>query len=534
MSSLSLPGPCLWLVLAVPLTAQGNDLTAPLVALVAEPAVVTELEPLLRDAALRTRRVAPAACTAAALRLADVVVVVAWPESVPVDAHPLGDVDRWDRPTVFVGDSGERCARQWGLPTPAELTEFDSGARGPEAWTYAPPGEAKTEVLRQGHLFYFPAAVPAVLATPAERAWFAATVRLAARFVLDRPIVRHPTANQAPLPAAEVARRERIEAAAKQLAVDVDRAETVPTLIERLQERDHALAAALLDDLFVDGPIAQRTRNNWRSWWSARRAAMVWDPLSYVWRLDQLAYWRGVASATLSGDDRADGGEREPEAVALAVKVVQRYGGRALDDLATFTCWRGDVCCLWDRRAAIFRLENHATVPPGRFATQWDVSVLDTAGDRELIWGGGPPPQPRVSARADYRDLLTRLFLPALLLEPGTSLRRERQHDDGGRQCLVARLALRGADPKESLRLLVEPADGSIARVARWTDDRNQVASWTIDATQPCGPILVPIAGNLQERRRITRFEYAEPAWNPDLPADLATATDRRTQPREH
>ena len=515
------------------LSAQGNDLTAPLVAIVADGGAASHLEALLRNDGLRTRRLAPADCEPAALRLAD-VVVIDWPEDAALgDALPLGELDRWDRPTVFVGTGGERFARRWGLPTPGELGEYDSGARGPETWSFDPPAGARTEVFRQGHLFHFPTTLPTVLATAAERAWLVATVRHAARFVLDRPIVRRPTAAGVPLPPDEVARRERIDTAAAKLSLDVADRDTLRTM------SDPKLGMAswwMLEDLIEGRPSTQpandlQAHNNWRNWLKPRLDALVWDPWSRLWRLDQLAYWRGVPTAALSGDARADGGGRDGEALALATKVAQHYGGRALDDLATFTCRHGDVCWLWDRRAGVFRMENHHELPPGRFATPWEVSVLDTATDRELIWGGGPPPRPRVSARGAWRDLLTRVFLPALLLEPGTSLQRDPAGDSSGHRLLVVGLAVRGADPRTRHRLLVDPESGAIERIDEEQDGRVR-ASWLLEATTPCGPIVLPTAWRDERSRRESRFVVDELAWNPELPSGLATATERLTEPR--
>jgi hypothetical protein len=513
------------------LPAQANDLAAPLVAVVADGARAETLDAMLRAAGMRRRRIAVADCTPAALRLAD-VVVVDWPEGELAGALPLGELERWDRPTVFVGTSGERFAQSWGLPTPGELAGHDGGARGPELWSFAPPAGAKTEVLRQGHLFHFPCELPAVMATAEERAWWVATVRHAARFVTDRPIVRHATANGAPLPAEETARRQRIEAAATGLSLDPSDMNVLLQLPDLLGGEQGEAATTLLQDLIAEGPGAGTTRNNWHNWLKPRLGAMVWDPLSHVWRLDLLAYRRGVATSTLAGDARADGGEREPEAVALATRVARHYGGRALDDLATFTCWQGEVCYLWDRRAGVFRMENHHVLPAGARATPWQVSVLDTAADRELIWGGGPPPRPRVSARGSYGDVLMQLFLPVLLLEPGTSLRRDRDRDSAGQQALVVRLALPGLDPKRYLRLLVDAETGTIASVEQWQGNR-ALSLWSVDSTTACGPLQVVTKWTADHRRRRSQVEYAAPTWNPELPPGIATATDLLTERRE-
>lgn len=63
-------------------------------------------------------------CTPSKLRFAD-VVVLDWPQSEGVIAWmsdnkplscPLGELARWDRPTVLVGSSGLNLAAAWGLP----------------------------------------------------------------------------------------------------------------------------------------------------------------------------------------------------------------------------------------------------------------------------------------------------------------------------------------------------------------------------------------------------------------------------------
>lgn len=516
--------------LAADAGAQSNDLTAPLVAIVADGGDAPRLEQLLRAGGLRTRRVAVADCAPEVLRLAD-VVVVDWPEDREFGAvPPLGELDRWDRPTVFVGTSGERFARRWGLPTPVELMEADADARGPETATLAPPDGAATQVLRQGNLFHFSRPLPAVVAAAAERDWFVRTVRTAARFGADRPILRRPVAADATA-AAERARRESIDANAQLLGIDIRSRDDLLALPAAYQGPHGPKVAALLRESIADGLDAEWSRSTWKSWLGNRRQQLVWDESSYVWRVDQLAFWRGVTSEQLRGDDRADAPEPAADAVALAAKVLQRYGGRALDDLATFSCWRDDVCYLWDRRHGCFRMENHGVLPPGARATAWEVAVLDTAADRDVIWGGGPPPRPRVSARSAYRDLLARLFLPALLLEPSTALARDAAADSAGQQMLVARLGLRGTDPRTNYHLLVDPATGAISRIEERRDGRVR-ATLLLEATVACGPMQLPSRWSQEERRRRATIGIDLPSWNPQLPDGLANATERLTAPR--
>ncbi len=64
-------------------------------------------------------------CTPERLRLAD-VVVLDWPQAEGVMAWlddkkaerrvPLGELARWDRPTVLIGSAGLNLAAAWSLP----------------------------------------------------------------------------------------------------------------------------------------------------------------------------------------------------------------------------------------------------------------------------------------------------------------------------------------------------------------------------------------------------------------------------------
>jgi len=79
----------------------------------------------LRAQFARVDTVERAACTPDQLRCAD-VVVLDWPQDQGVMAwfndkkqplpRPLGDLLRWDRPTVLVGSAGLNLAAAWSLP----------------------------------------------------------------------------------------------------------------------------------------------------------------------------------------------------------------------------------------------------------------------------------------------------------------------------------------------------------------------------------------------------------------------------------
>lgn len=79
----------------------------------------------LRQQFARVTPVAIEGCTPAKLRTADVVVldwaqadgVMAWMQDKSKErSHPLGELARWDRPTVLVGSAGLNAAAYWGLP----------------------------------------------------------------------------------------------------------------------------------------------------------------------------------------------------------------------------------------------------------------------------------------------------------------------------------------------------------------------------------------------------------------------------------
>lgn len=478
---------------------------------------------LLRERGLPPRLVQRIVCGPLALRLAD-VVVVDWPDVArDAGALPFGELERWNVPTVFLGDCGAHFARGWLLPTAAEIAQMPPDVRGPEMEAIQWPGDSKVAIWRQGHLFYFASSGAAETWSAADRDALARTIAFAARCVTDRPIVRYAVASGEPLPGPKVERRRRLDAGAD-LQRDVRQLDTLVTPPTPFD------GPAMLNDLVADGPGPDTSVNNWRSWLRGRSDKMVWDELSYVWRVDPLAQARGVPSRSLRGEARADGAGRTPDALALAGKVVQRYGGRGFGDLTTFACWIGEVRVLWDRSAGLFRLENHGVVPPGNRATQWEVAVLDTAADRDVIWGGGPEPRPRVSARGRFLDLLTRVFLPVMLLDPGTTLIRRPEADSAEQQALVVQIAHRALGPTE-LQLMVVASTGEIASVIERAGTPRAQA-WQIVATTPFGPLLLPTEWRLDGARRPTGFRIDDPAWNPELPSGLDSATERLTQPR--
>lgn len=485
---------------------------------------------LLRAGGMLPRLVDRAACTPEALRPAD-VVLVDWPASDALGERlPLGPFARWDVPTVFVHESGDVFARRWGLPTAAEMAALVETARGPEMDERRSRGGAKTVVWRQGLLFHFPLAADAGSAGPEERDWLLQTIALAPRFAADRPLLRHPMPHGEELPIGERERRERIAAASRTLAIEPTERAALLALPDRLEGLNERLVAQLLVDLIHDGPDVQTTKNNWHNWLRGRGEYLVFDPLTQVWRLDALAHRRALPPATSRGDARADGAEREPAAVALATKVVLRHGGRALPDLATFSCWRGDVHCAWDRRGGYLRLENHAAPERAARVTPWTVAVMDTAADEELIWGGGPPPRPRVSGRSTWRHVVEQLLLPAMLLDPAVSLRRSPDHDLDGAEAIGVRLGGRGMDARQEHIVLVDPATGDVVRVRTVLDGRVRSDLRVVARTQ-CGPLLLATEFVDEQARDERRISFVDVRWNPDLPKDLATATERLTKP---
>jgi hypothetical protein len=78
----------------------------------------------LREQFGRVDAIERATCTPDQLRTAD-VVVLDWPQDDGVMAkfnkkepckNPLGELPRWDRPTVLIGSAGLNLATEWSVP----------------------------------------------------------------------------------------------------------------------------------------------------------------------------------------------------------------------------------------------------------------------------------------------------------------------------------------------------------------------------------------------------------------------------------
>jgi len=121
-----LPAVALFAVLAAP--AQDRTLNPCLhVAFVGEPQQERgkDFVQFLRAQFARVDAVERSTCTPAMLRTAD-VVVLDWPQQGAVSTwvrdkprvreNPLGELARWDRPTVLIGSAGLNLATEWGLP----------------------------------------------------------------------------------------------------------------------------------------------------------------------------------------------------------------------------------------------------------------------------------------------------------------------------------------------------------------------------------------------------------------------------------
>ena len=122
---LHVPGVVLALSLAA--AAQDRSLNPPLhVAFVGElqsPRAVDFVK-FLREQFARVDAIERATCTPEQLRHAD-VVVLDWPQEDGVTAkfhdkepckNPLGEIARWDRPTVLIGSAGLNVATEWSVP----------------------------------------------------------------------------------------------------------------------------------------------------------------------------------------------------------------------------------------------------------------------------------------------------------------------------------------------------------------------------------------------------------------------------------
>ena len=488
----------------------------------------------LRAAGMQPRLVDRESCAPQLLRTGD-VVLVDWPATVPLGTDvPLGPFERWDRPTILLGDAGERFAHAWGLPSASEMAAMSAEERGPEMQQLPQPAEATDPATarstwRQGNLFHFGGGDGDGVMPAEQIAKLVELIERAARFVSDRPIVRRGAPHGAELPTAEQQRRQRIADGCSTLGIVARDLASLKVLPSRLEGKERKTAAQLLVDLLPAGKDIDDTRGTWQSWLGVHGDNLVFDAWSMAWRVDWLAFWRHTPTSTCRGDARADGGGGDPAAVALATRVVQHHGGRALADLATFSCRRGEVHYQWDRRRGYFRMENHAVLPAGARGTPWQVSVIDTAADEEVLWGGNG--HIRVSARSAFRELVERVFLPTMLLDPGVSVVRRTADDADGLQALGVHLAGRGMDPTGEHVMLVEPTTGAIVRTWRLTRGR---ALFTVNMGEATGvgPLLLPCEQTELHRNRQRAFVIDEAKWNPELPADLATANHFLSQPR--
>lgn len=431
-------------------------------------------------------------------------------------------------------------------------------------------------IWRQGNLLHFGFEPSPSQANATGRKLLLNSIAYIARFVSDRPIVRErsfvdPSGSDAPswrlhwllgaadvdvqrlaaafaapwqqqiaaldLDAARAFVRQRLpalctedgrfgfDADALVLGVDVQKDGVLQQLAAMLAGERAEAALRLLRRLLPDGPAADTSPANWRNWLQARRDFLCFDPHSHGWRIDPVAQWRWQPSRELRGAARADGDAvRDAAAVALAERVAVHHGGaRALDDLQAFRCAVGERRMLWDRRGGVFRIENTGIVPPGHFATAWKLAIFDTAADTDVVKGGGPSPRPFVSGGGDYRAMVERLFLPLLLLEPGTSLRLL-PDDEDGRHRLEVRLGGNGMDPKQVHVLHIDAATSAVVAVDEMPRPGARATTWRIEALTAVGPLLLPTRF-VREGRNPQTIEYCEPVWNPEVPKDAASAT---------
>jgi len=310
------------------------------------------------------------------------------------------------------------------------------------------------------------------------------------------------------------------------LGVDLRAPDAPGKLVAQLDGERGPRLRVLLQRMLPEWPQPEPIADNLLSWLQTHDKALAHDPLSLCLRIDPVALWRHVPSATLRGPDRADGDVvREPKALELARRIAAHHGGeRAFDDLHTFAATSGAERFFWDRDHGVLRIENSAKLRPGTFGTAWEVVIFDPVQDVDLLMGGGPPPRPRVSGRGMYRELVARLFLPLWLLRPGTAL--ERLPDDAdGHQCLGVRLAGRALDPTASFVLHVDQ-DGAIAVFEAKTQSA-RMGTEVVTATTACGPLLLPTTFVRQVRRGEQTTTWTDLQWNPKPPEGLAAAPAR-------
>jgi len=485
-------------------------------------AVVAEAEPAssftatLRAAGMRVTRVAPDDFDVGSVWNAQ-VVLVDWPQDRAMPAAVTADVERWRHATVFTAACAARFAAAFGLPTPADIGALPTAARGPAMQPFAFEGLDGGVVWRHGHLHYLPEA-----ATPGGRdRVLAATVARAAHFACDAPVLRAP----------DPERLQRQQRTAERLGVDVSSFADLETLPNRLGDEFDDVQPLLLDVL-PGGPKAGSFPRVWTSYLRYKREALVWDPMSKAWPLDWLAAQRRVPSAELRGDARALGERQDADVQALVARVVANYGGAARHDLATFSCWLGDEHLMWDRRRGYLRIENHHVVPAGNRATPWKVTVHDTLADRELIWGGGPPPRPRISGRATCWKLFQLVFLPLSLDDPCVDVRLLADESTPRHAALAVRVGL--PSTAQHATYVVEVERDSAKVVGLEVRDGDSVRErWEPLGTAPCGPLRLLARWRDAKSSGGREFVVDDPQWNPTLPAQLESSEELLTDPRQ-
>lgn len=476
----------------------------------------------LRAVGMQTRGVRPEACSPSAFWNAD-VVVVDWPGDMIVDAAKVGAFWRWHRPTLFLGGSGRNFAAAWQLPNAEQMAGMAAAERGPAMqMLLVGEGEAMT-VWRHGNLFHLPADRTRQW-TPDSLTILAACVQRAATFVTDRPVIRYSTAD-------DVARRDLVVELAKKLKVAIHDMAALQALPARIRTADERDARRLLASCLEGGPTESETLNNWKNWLRARADAMCWDPLSKIWRVDTLAQWRKVKSADLRGEDRRDGKIRDEQAVEIAKKTVQFYGGRALNDLMTVSFWYGDMLYMWDRRRGFFRVESHVQLGPRVRATPWQASAMDSFADQQLVWGNGNRRGPRIAARGMYRDMVERTFLPLMLLDPGMGLRYLEEESNAQVAVVAVKLAGRGLELNSEFVLTIERETGAVKQFEERGRSR-LVTVFELVETTACGPLKLPTCWNAKTLRRAREHKIVDVQWNPKLPDGIESATGHLTKPR--
>ncbi|MFT4515445.1 MAG: hypothetical protein ACI89X_003769 [Planctomycetota bacterium] len=476
-----------------------------------------ELRTSLKNAGMRIRHVSPEHCARESWWQADVVVVV-WPKGLPVGSRtPL---ERWDRPTVFVGDTGDRFAKYWDLPTAKQATSwFTNSGTELESKTFE---GSKEWCVRQGQLVHLPKPMPTEKA-----AWLASTeaaVRWAAHFRSDRPMVRMVRDKQRL--EVERMRVRRLHAAAVELDVDVVTMNSLLNVPVMLLGSEQEQAETLLTALFPEGPGAGANRTDWLNWMQPRKNALVWDQTSEVWHFDKLAYRRGLRGRARR-TERADGLNNDPRAIAIARRVVDYHGGQALDDLATFSCWDNNLHYMWDRRRGYFRMENHAEQQPQAPAKQWRVAVMDTASGEQIVLHR----HRRRTALTAFQSLVERAFMPLMLLDPGVGLRYIEAESDDETAVLAVRLCGRNMNLTTDFRLTIERMTGAILQRSRFVNGRSKLV-WSVAATVSCGPLRMPATWTVEHDELKHTFTIEKVQWNPELPDDIETATKMLSLPR--